>query len=261
MARTKVLLAGESWLTSATHFKGWDQFGSVTFHLGAEPFVASLKDSDYEVTYMPAHEAANAFPFTIEELSAYRVLILSDIGANSLLLHPDVWLHGKPVPNRLKLVRQWVADGGGLVMMGGYFSYQGIDGRARWRRTPVEEALPVTCLAYDDRIEVPEGFRAELVGSADHPILAGLSGMWPLLLGVNEVQVKNRPDIEVLAKLPDEQGGHALLVTGTFGKGRSVAWTSDVGPHWLPSAFVEWPGYARLWKNMLGWVSQSEDQA
>jgi uncharacterized membrane protein len=258
MARTKVLLVGESWFTSATHFKGWDQFGSVTFHLGAEPFVAALKGSDYEVTYMPAHEAANAFPFTIEELSAYRVLILSDIGANSLLLHPDVWLHGKPVPNRLKLIRQWVADGGGLVMMGGYFSYQGIDGRARWRRTPVEEALPVTCLAHDDRVEVPEGFSAELVGSTDHPILAGLSGEWPLLLGVNEVQVKNRPDIEVLAKLPDEQGGHALLVTGTFGKGRSVAWTSDVGPHWLPSAFVEWLGYAQLWKNILGWVSQSE---
>jgi uncharacterized membrane protein len=253
--RTKVLLVGESWVTSATHFKGWDQFGSITFHLGAEPFVAALKDSDFEVTYMPAHEAANAFPFTIDELVRYRVVILSDIGANSLLLHPDVWLHGKPVPNRLKLIRRWTEEGGGLVMMGGYFSFQGIDGRARWRRTPVEDVLPVACLPYDDRVEVPEGFRAEIVGRADHPILAGLGGDWPLLLGANEVEVKQRPGVEVLAKLPDEHGGHPLLVTGTFGKGRSVAWTSDVGPHWLPNGFVAWPGYARLWTNLLAWVS------
>ena len=36
----KVLLVGESWTSAATHYKGFDQFSSVTFHLGAEPFVA-----------------------------------------------------------------------------------------------------------------------------------------------------------------------------------------------------------------------------
>ena len=55
---TKVLLVGESWVTSATHYKGFDQFGSVTFHLGAEPLVSALKDSPFTLTYMPAHEAA-----------------------------------------------------------------------------------------------------------------------------------------------------------------------------------------------------------
>ena len=40
-------------------------------------------------------------------------------------------------------------------------------------QTPVEEVLPVTCLPIDDRLEIPEGFRAELV-EPDHPILAGL---------------------------------------------------------------------------------------
>ena len=60
---SKVLLVGESWVTSATHYKGWDQFGSVTFHLGAEPFMHALKDSEFDVDYMPAHEAAERFPF------------------------------------------------------------------------------------------------------------------------------------------------------------------------------------------------------
>ena len=38
----RVLLAGESWLSAATHYKGFDQFGSVTFHRGAEPLVQAL---------------------------------------------------------------------------------------------------------------------------------------------------------------------------------------------------------------------------
>ena len=47
------------------------------------------------------------------------------------------------------------------MMIGGYYSFQGINGGARYHRTPVEEVLPVECLPYDDRVEVPEGFAAE----------------------------------------------------------------------------------------------------
>ena len=136
-------------------------------------------------------------------------------------------------------------------MIGGYFSFQGIDGKARWGRTAVEEALPVTCLPNDDRLEIPEGFKAVIQGPANHPILQGLDTDWPLLLGANEVMLKAGPDIEVLASLPADQGGHPLLVTGRFGEGRTAVWTSDIGPHWLPQTFVDWPGYATLWINLL----------
>jgi len=46
-----------------------------------------------------------------------------------------------------------------------------------------------------------------------------------------------------------------LLVTGTFGKGRTVAWTSDVGPHWLPPGFIAWSGYKALFEQMIGWAA------
>ena len=155
----------------------------------------------------------------------------------------------------MKLLREWTAGGGGLIMIGGYFSFQGIDGKARWGRTAVEEALPVTCLPFDDRLEVPEGFAAVVTGPADHPILAGLGADWPVLLGANEVRLKDGPDVEVLARLPDDQGGHPLLVTGRHGRGRTAVWTSDIGPHWLPQTFVDWRGYATLWTNLLNWVT------
>lgn len=248
----KILLVGESWVSSATHYKGFDQFGSVTVHTGADPLVAALDGSEFEITWMKAHEAAEGFPFDGEGLSTFDAIVLSDIGSNTLLLPPRVWLQSQTAPNRLKLVREYVAGGGGLLMAGGYFSFQGIDGRARWRRTPVEDALPVTCHPYDDRLEIPEGCRAE-IRMPQHPVFAGLDGEWPLLLGVNEVVPK--PEAEVLAQLPEEHGGHPLLVLGVHGKGRTAAWTSDIGPHWLPPEFCAWDGYATLWKNLLGWVA------
>ncbi|MEO1089696.1 MAG: glutamine amidotransferase [Pseudomonadota bacterium] len=248
----RVLLAGESWVSAATHYKGFDQFGSVTFHLGAEPLVAALEGSDVELVYMKAHETATAFPLTLEALQSFDVVVLSDLGANTLLLHPDVWLSGKTVPNRLKLLRAYVEGGGGLAMIGGYFSFQGINGAARWHKTPVEAVLPVTCLPIDDRLEVPEGFSAEPTG-ATHPILEGLDGPWPVLLGLNEVVAK--PEATVLLRTPADHGGHPLLATATVGAGRTLAWTSDIGPHWLPESFVAWPGYARLWRQAFRWLA------
>ena len=249
---TKVLLVGESWVSAATHYKGFDQFGSVTFHLGAEPLVEALKGSGFELAYMTAHDAVEKFPFEMEGLNAYDVIILSDIGANSFLLPPAVWLRSQTVPNRLRLIRAWVERGGGLLMVGGYLSFQGIDGKARWRKTPVEDVLPVTCHPWDDRVEMPEGAVAQVL-QPDHPVMSGLDGAWPFVLGVNEVEV--RPKAQVLARIPEEQGGHPLLVLGGFGKGRTAAWTSDIGPHWLSPAFCAWQGYGRLWKNLLGWLA------
>ena len=152
MARKRVLLAGESWVSAATHYKGFDAFGSVTYHRGADGFTAALRDLPFDIVHMPAHVAQADFPSTMEALREYDAVLLSDIGANTLLLHPDVWLHSRPFPNRLRLRADWVAEGGGMGMIGGYLSFQGINASARFRATPVEAALPVTIHPWDDRI-------------------------------------------------------------------------------------------------------------
>ena len=249
---TKLLLVGESWVSAASHFKGFDQFGSVTFHTGADRFVQGMGKAGIEVTYMKAHEAAEGFPFEQAELDAYDVVMLSDVGANTLLLPPDVWLRGQRVPNRLKMIESWVKDGGGLIMIGGYMTFQGIDGRGRWHRTPVERALPVDCLPYDDRVEIPEGATPEIV-DASHPMLEGVPSDWPYLLGVNELAPKS--GAKVILRLPEEQGGLPLLVSGTYGAGRSAAWASDMSEHWLPKPFLDWPGYDTLFGNIVRWAA------
>jgi len=256
MSRKKVLLAGESWVSTATHIKGFDQFPTVTYHTGADELLAALKDSPFDVTFMPAHEAQRNFPQTMEALSVYDAVVLSDLGANTLLLHPDTWIHSKPTPNRLRLLRDYVGMGGGLLMFGGYYSFQGINGGARYHKTPVEEVLPVSCLPVDDRVEVPEGYAPVVVGPQSHPILKGLGKDWPILLGFNEVVVKD--GAEVLATVSSEYRSLPLLVTGKYGQGRTVAWTSDVGPHWLPPGFIAWNGYKTLFEQMLGWATSKD---
>jgi uncharacterized membrane protein len=252
MTKKKILLAGESWVSTATHIKGFDQFPTVTYHTGADELLKALAGGPYDITFMPAHEAQRNFPQTMEALTAYDAVILSDLGSNTLLLHPDTWIHSKTTPNRLKLIRDYVRRGGGLLMFGGYYSFQGINGGARYRKTPVEETLPVSCLPIDDRVEVPEGFKPVVTGPSDHPILKGLGTDWPELLGFNEVELK--PGAEVLATASSEYGSLPLLVTGTYGKGRTLAWTSDIGPHWLPPAFCAWEGFARIWTQAIAWT-------
>lgn len=195
----KVLLVGESWVSSSTHFKGFDQFGSVTFHTGCQPLIDAMKGTDYEVTHMPAHEAQDSFPFDLDGIRQYDIIIISDIGSSSFLLPTRVWIHSQTAPNRLRLLKQWVEEGGKLVMAGGYFSFQGIDGKARWRNTPVEDVLPVKCHPWDDRIEIPEGATADLVAPS-HPILKDMPAEWPPVLGVNEVMLKD--GAELIARLP-----------------------------------------------------------
>ncbi|MEQ1941539.1 glutamine amidotransferase [Mesorhizobium sp. VNQ89] len=252
MSGYKVLLAGESWVSASSHVKGLDQFSTSTYHTGADELLAALKDGPLDVRFMPSHEAQSAFPQSLEAMREYDAIVLSDIGANTLLLHPDTWIKSKPTPNRLRLLRDYVREGGALLMYGGYFSFQGINGGARYHNTPVEEVLPVTCLPVDDRVEVPESFIPVITGSPNHPILAGLGKDWPMLLGFNEVVLKD--GAEVHATVSSDYRSLPLLVSGTYGKGRTVVWTSDVGPHWLPSEFIAWDGYKKLFEQQLLWA-------
>ena len=246
-----ILLVGESWTSSATHYKGWDQFSSTTFHLGAKDLIKSVESEEIKIDYMTAHEAAESFPSKLKNLKIYDGIIFSDVGSNTILLHPKVWVDGETFPNRLQLVKEYVKEGGSFMMIGGYLSFQGINGSARFKNTAIEEILPVEIHAYDDRIEVPEGFCAEVEDSS-HPILHGLDGKWPPLLGFNEVIAKNDSKTILSANIYNKS--YPLLVENTYFDGKTLVWTSDIGPHWVSKEFLNWGGYSRLWQQIINWL-------
>jgi len=146
------------------------------------------------------------------------------------------------------VLKEYVLQGGGLVMIGGYMTFQGIDGKARYQGSPVEDVLPVRMMTSDDRVEAPQGM-SPVVDLPCHEIVSGIDGAWPRLLGLNAVTPS--AGAETIASA----GIHPLLVAGRFGKGRSVAFTSDCAPHWAPPEFVDWKHYERLWNQIAIWAS------
>ncbi len=201
------------------------------------------------MTYQPAHVAARSFPATAAALAAWDAVILSDVGANALLLHPDTFARSPPRPDSLLVVRDYVEGGGGLIMVGGYLTFAGIEGKARDTGTPVEEVLPGTISPGDDRVERPAGAlpRAAL---ASHPILAGVpEGEWPALLGHNRVAPK--PGAEVVAPV----GSDPLIVAGAPRPGPRPGLRQRRRPPPDPTALRGLAGYAPLWAGMAAWVA------
>ena len=248
---TRVLLAGESWISTATHIKGFDEFTSTTFHTGADAFIAAAAAEGVHVEQMYAHDVPQRFPRTVEALSEYDVVVLSDIGANSFVLPPEVWLEGRRTDNPLVALAEWTRAAFGLMMAGGYLSFQGFQARANFARTPVADVLPVTMLAGDDRAERPEGVVPRLA-DPEHPLGRSWRSGAPELLGYNVVEA--RPDARVVARVGDD----VLLATRQVERGRSLVWTTDIGPHWCPQTFLDWEGFAPLVGSMLGWLSGRE---
>jgi uncharacterized membrane protein len=243
----RVLLAGESWVVHSIHQKGFDSFTTTAYAEGHQWLSRAIKQAGNDLEYLPSHIANDQFPLTAEELAQYDAVILSDIGANTLLLPSATFLKSVSVPNRLESIRQYVENGGGFVMIGGYLTFQGTEAKAQYASTPVEDALPVTLMYGDDRVETPQGV-TPTVDDAEHPIVAGLPATWPNLLGYNLLEPREQATV-VASVGPDP-----LIVAWEYGQGRSVAFASDCGPHWAPPEFVEWDGYARLWQQLIGWV-------
>ena len=251
MSGTKILFVGESWVKHTTHIKGFDQFTSVEYEEGASVFLSCLERGGFATTYVRAHEVSGRFPANAADLAAYDAIVLSDIGSNSFLLTDETFLRSEIGVNRLQLVADFVAAGGGLLMVGGYMSFTGIDARARYGMSPLAAVLPVDLLPYDDRIEAPQGLSPALV-AGQHPAIGGTPPDWPVLLGYNRTIAK--PGTTVIATV----GGDPLLAVGAHGRGRVAVFTSDLAPHWAPPVFLHWDGYPVLWTTLLGWMCRRE---
>lgn len=241
----KILLAGDSVVIHSVHIKGVDSLSLSTYVEAGDHLIGVLTDAGHTVDYLRAHQVSEGFPDSMEALAEYGVVILSDIGVNSLTLSRALFDECRPVPDRRSIIADWVRGGGGLLMVGGYLSFSGFEGKAQYGGTAVEDVLPVTCVPGDDRVEMPAGARPH-VEDADHGVLDGVDGDWPALLGYNRVVAKPQAEVPVTVG-----AGDPLLALWGVGDGRAAVFTSDCAPHWAPESFLAWPGYARLFTNLI----------
>jgi uncharacterized membrane protein len=224
-------------------------------HVWGQPLIDALQGAGIEVVHMANEVAISEFPRTVEGLQEYDVIILSDIEQEILSLY-QFWIPGtaQPTANRLKAIREFTRQGGGLLMVGGWSSFSGRYGTAAYYDTPVEEALPVNCLpGIDDRLETPEGAYVN-VHVDSHPVIDNIP--WddsPPFAGFNKIIPKEGS--QVLATIGQGEDENPFIIVWQFGEGRSMAFASDCSPHWA-TYFQPWEYYGPFWVQTVRWLAK-----
>ena len=222
-----------------------------------QPVLDALNaEDDIVCDHMATWDALKSFPETAADIAAkYDVVVLSDCEQESLVLYPFERMMKTPMgPNRVESIREFVRNGGGLCMIGGWQSFTGRRGIGNWGGTAVEEALPVTCLdVNDDRRETPEGVHIETLVPG-HPILNDIR--WetcPVFTGYQRIVAK--PGAQVLARV--KEFGDPFAIVQSFGKGRSMAFASDISPHW-GAGFQKWENYGKFFVQSVRWLAKKD---
>ena len=188
MDKIHVLFVGESWFIQTTETKGVDYFTTYLYEECAYIMKDLFEAGGIDFTHIPSHRVEFDFPESSEELRKYDIVMFSDVGANTFLLPTKTFIHGNPSVNKLALVRDYVADGGSFCMIGGYLTFMSFEGKGRYKRTPIEEIMPVEFYESDDRAELPEGFSPDIV-APNHPVFDGIDEQLPNMLGYNSTNL------------------------------------------------------------------------
>ena len=234
--KIKILFAGEAIYTLQTIYKGWDSFSMGRYFEHGGAFINALNEHGIDFDYCPTNRVAEEFPWTLEEMKNYDVIVVSDVGSNTFLISQRT-MNGERTPNRLKLIERYVREGGGFLMWGGYLSFTGLYGKAFYKRTPIETLLPVELMETDDRVEVPEGFLPRIT-EPGHPILKGIPPEWEgWFLSYNRLIPKGGADVIAVI---EEYNNDPFLVAWEYGKGRSIASAVDCAHHGAAPSFLKW---------------------
>jgi uncharacterized membrane protein len=220
-----------------------------------------LKDAlestgEHQVNSVPTWEFYRNAPGEYEKiLDEYDILIFSDVEAKNFQLCPSFFDRTKfgkkylTFPDRIRLTTEAIQGGKHCVFAGGWLAFNGEMGKGRWGRTGLKDVLPVECLEVEDLMESTEGWTA-VPTKKDHALVQGLNlAKMPPILGYNRVKPREGCDVVAVWKGTNDP----MLAVGQFGKGRTLAYTSDPAPHWGLN-FVYWDDYPKFWLNAISWL-------
>ncbi len=156
---------------------------------------------------------------------SFSLIILSDYPRRNLSLAAMQWIECE------------VKKGSGLIMIGGWGSFNGLN--QGYKKSMIENILPVTCLNRDDRHNLASGALVQR-SPISSSILQGISFKpSPVLIGYNEVRAKKNTQVLLKVKENVSHKQNPLLVVGKYGLGKTAAFTTDLAPHWC-GGLVDW---------------------
>ena len=219
--------------------------------------------SVHDLTMSTPSELA-LIPFPTDELfrqhlTSFDVVLLQDFDYAPYQMGPY-----------LSLIRDYVAQGGGLAMIGGSLAFDG----GGYAETPLAEVLPVRMRPTDPAgASIVEGaFSPEpMAALLHHPLIelypepaqttAAFRRLEPLvgansLLGVREggAVLLSHPTARA-----DGGGKLPILTVGRFGRGRTLAFATDTSWHWsMPTAGRggDPSAYDRFWDRAVRWLTR-----
>ncbi|MCB9526939.1 MAG: hypothetical protein H6701_00825 [Myxococcales bacterium] len=198
-------------------------------------------------------------PFPTQELFEEQ------LGSFDLIVFQNFTYRGYQMRQYLPLIREYVRNGGGFVMVGGDLSFAS----GGYSGTPIEDFLPVELPA--ERADLVDGARFDprlTEAGARHPITrlslvpeenAAIWAGLPALSGINRVSAV-RSGATVLLEHPRERAGGApapVVATWSFGEGRVLAVTTDSTWHWdflAAGAGGDNRHYYKFWGNAIRWL-------
>ena len=205
-----------------------------------------------------------SLPAGPEDFAMFDVIIMGDLDRTFL------------TREQMAQVRQFVNNGGGLLMLGGHNSY----GPGGYEGQDIEAALPVLVGPRGSAQETTP-FVPQLTAEGEaHPIFEGIAGYFfgpggrkpqdglpklPNLMGCVTV-LAAKPGAAVLAVHPsrrNEAGPLIALAVQRYGAGRSAAFTADTTWKWfLPLAGMgaESP-YQQFWGQLIRWLANAETKS
>jgi len=186
-------------------------------------------------------------------LDGYDVIVFSDVKLKIFQLAPQFFDRIKfgsrvlTYPDRVRLTVEAVRGGKRVMFLGGWLSFTGAMGKGGWNRSGLKEILPVRCLDYEDLVESTEGFtaRREDAGFCPHVDFSD----FPPILGYNKTLPRKEASIHLAVK----ETGDPLMSTLRYGKGTTLAYTSDPAPHWGCN-FIYWSRYNDFWLACLDYL-------
>lgn len=196
---------------------------------GAARYLAGIMDySGLGFDYCPSDTPASS----IMENKEARVYIISDYPSRNF------------ASKELEQIRKSVENGdSSLLMIGGWKSFHGQNGL--YDKTRLTAVLPVKMMGKDDRLNSYKPLAVEPIGY--HKIIRGLDlSRVPVVGGLNIVSKKEDYNCELVLQVRElnilkgetdytlEWGNkYPLLTVGTYGKGKTAAFMSNVAPPWI----------------------------
>lgn len=201
-------------------------------------------------------------PFPTQELFEEQ------LGSFDLIIFQNFTYRGYQMEHYLPLIRDYVHNGGGFVMVGGDLSFTS----GGYAGTPIAEFLPFDLPPEAGDLLEPTRFTPELTEAGRrHPITSlslvpeeneKLWGALPPLSGVNRV-LSLKDDAILLARQASAGGSSGssapLVAARQFGQGRVLAITTDSTWNWAFHAAGEGGDsrhYYKFWGNAIRWLIQ-----